>query len=1373
MSEKMSFEQIEDLYPLSPMQQGILFTSLYAAGKGVYLSQRFGTLGGDLNFPAFERAWQQVVSRHTVLRTAFVWEELEEPVQVVQRRVKFSVAQEDWRQLEPEAQEARLAAYLEADRQRGFNLSEAPLMRLSLIRMAEDVYQLVWSYHHLILDGWSWPLLVREVFAFYQAYSRNQDLHLAAPRPYRDYIAWLQRQDMSQAATFWSNKLKGFAAPTPFVVDKTYASQQSPAKGANVEVRLSRSKTAELGAMAKQNQLTMNTLVQGVWALLLSRYSAEDDVVFGTVLSGRPPDLSGSESMTGLFINTLPVRVHVSDREPALAYLKRLQSELAEMRLYEYSSLTQVQGWSEVPRGLPLFESILVFENYPIDVSTEKQEGQLEIRNFHFEHEVNTTLSLIAAPGPELVLRLIYDSRRFDAGTIERMLGHFQNLLSSIAKDPLQSLDSLSLLSPAESRQLLFDWNQTARQFNAPPCLHHLFQAQVQQSPQATALLFQEERLSYRELNQRANQLAHYLRKAGVSAERRVGLYLERSVEMVMSVLGVLKAGGAYVPLDINAPLERVAQMMEDSGIGVVLTQGRLSGRLPGGWVQVIEVDEEKEEIGKESEEEVESEVEGENVAYVIYTSGSTGQPKGVMVQHRSVVNIILSQIRAFNVHPKSRVLQFASLSFDASVPEIFTPLCSGAIVCLATPDDMVPGPPLTRLLHDMGITNITLPPSVLAVLPDEELPAIETIISAGEACTPNIVERWAAGRLFINGYGPTEGTIGTAINTSVDKNLSRCIGRPFPNVQVYILDMYLRPAPIGVAGELHVGGAGVTRGYLNHPHSTAEKFIPHPFTSEPGQRLYKTGDLARWLPDGSLEFLGRLDHQVKIRGYRIELGEIEAVLKEHAAVLDAVVLAREDEPGEKRLVAYISVQGAHEEAISGEQLYRLPNNMEVAHLNKNETDTIYQEIFENQSYLKHGITLRDDSCVFDVGANIGLFTLFVQQRYPQARVYAFEPVPPIFEKLRINALLHGPNVKLFECGLSNEAKSANVTYYPKMSAMSGVYANRSMDEQTVRNYLMNQDGLATEFADELLEGRFNSQSFDCELKKLSDVISEQGIERIDLLKIDVEKSELDVLAGVDEEDWKKIRQIVVEVHDLDGRVARVTELFKRRGYSVAVDREADLAQTDLYNIYAISPPAMLEASARGQNEGAGIIPQAAAKSSVSASELRDFLQQRLPGYMVPSAFVMVDRLPLMSSGKVNRKALPAPEEVRAQDADIYVAPRTPVEELVAAIWQDILGVKRVGIHDNFFELGGHSLLATQFISRVRQEFQVDLRLGVLFESPTVADWASAIAQKQVEEGEQADSKEMSQMFEELENLSDEEVKMLLEAELNSTQEED
>lgn len=1357
----MNYPYIEDLYPLSPMQQGMLFESLYARQSKLYVEQRSYLLHGNLNVVAFERAWQKVIDRHPALRTSFAWEGLSEPIQIVRRHVKLPFQILDWSQLSLARQEQSLKGYLEANRRQGFDLAAVPLMRLCLIRTTDDDYRLIWSCHHLIMDGWSWPLLVDEVFVLYDAYRKGQEVHLPNPKPYRDYIAWLQRLDPARAETFWSAKLKGFVAPTPLGVEKTSGSLPGEEKRKDLETRLLRSETTALRSMVKHSQLTLNTLVQGAWAILLSHYSNEDDVVFGTVFSGRPADLPGSELMIGLFINTLPVRVQVPYEDSALSYLKQLQSELAEMRLYEHNSLTQIQGWSEVPRGLPLFESILVFDNYPVDISTEKQSERPEIRDSSFEHEVDVTLGLIATPGPELILHLIYDSHRFPMEITERMMNHYREILTEIARNPEQRVSALPLLSAAEAQQVLYEWNDTDFEFGASECVHQVFEAQAEQCPEATAVEFEGQEVSYGELNRRANQVGRYLQGIGVGPEVRVGLYLERSIELIVGMLGVLKAGGAYVPLDVKAPLERVAQMMEDARVEVVLTQAAVSEGLPASWAQVVELDSQWEEISTESDERVESGVGGENLVYVIYTSGSTGQPKGVMVQHRSLVNVTLAQIRGFKVHRKTRVLQFASLSFDASVPEIFTALCSGAVVCMATEDAITPGPALTELLSKMAITDVTLPPSVLRVLPADKLPAVETIVSAGEACTPDVVERWAEGRLFINGYGPTEGTVGTAINPSVDPELSNCIGRPFPNIKVYILNKRLQPTPVSVAGEIYIGGAGVARGYLDEPQLTAERFIPNPFATKPGERLYRTGDLARYLPDGRIEFLGRIDHQVKIRGYRIEPGEIEVALKEHPAVHTAVVIVREDVPGEQRLVAYVTTNGGHAESMTGEKLYRLPNGLEVAHLNKNETDTIYQEIFENQSYLKHGIKLRENSCVFDVGANIGLFTLFIKERWPQAKIYAFEPVPPIFEKLRTNALLHGWNAELFECGLSKRPGRENITYYPRMSAMSGLYADREMEEEAFKHYLSQQDGFATEYVDELVKGRFNSEPLDCELKTLSDVMAEHKIERIDLLKIDVEKSELDVLEGVAEEDWKKIVQIVVEVHDLNGRVAHVSELLKSHGYWVAVEQDEDLAQSDLYNIYARSL-GKIDQSPEERGQGEERLPLPAKKLQVTVPELRLFLTERLPSYMVPSAFVLLDRLPLMPSGKVDRKALPAPEKVNQMEAETYVPPRTPLEQMVAEMWKEILRVERVGLNDNFFELGGHSLLATQFISRLRQELQIDFPLSSLFESPTTAACASAIAQKQAEQG---NSKETNEVLTELERLSDEEARRLLELE--------
>jgi hypothetical protein len=472
----MNKENIEDLYELSPMQQGMLFHSLAAPESGVYVESLSCTVQGKLDISAFKRAWQKVVERHPVWRTSFYWEGLDKPLQVVNRCVSLPWQQHDWRKHSPVDQQEQLEAFIQAERKRGFELSEAPLMRLGLIQMDDDVYEFLWSHHHLLLDGWSLSLVLKEVFAFYEAFCQGQDLHLKPSRPYSDYIVWLQEQDLTVAEAFWLQALKGFTAPTPLGVDRALGSLSSEVESYDEqEIQLSVAATAALQSLARQHQLTVNTLVQGAWAILLSRYSGQEDVLFGATVSGRPTDLAGVESMVGLFINTLAIRVQVSPQAFVFDWLQQLQAQLVELRQYEYSSLVDVQGWSDVPRGLPLFESIVVFENYPLDASLQKQGGSLEFRMVRSFERTNYPLTLEASPGAQLSLQLSYDCHRFDAATISRMLRHLQTLLEGIVANPGQRLKNLPLLTQPERQQLLVEWNDTQTEYPCDKCINQLF----------------------------------------------------------------------------------------------------------------------------------------------------------------------------------------------------------------------------------------------------------------------------------------------------------------------------------------------------------------------------------------------------------------------------------------------------------------------------------------------------------------------------------------------------------------------------------------------------------------------------------------------------------------------------------------------------------------------------------------------------------------------------------------------------------------------------------------------------------------------------------------------------------------------------------
>ena len=572
-------KNIESFYPLSPMQQGMLFHGLLDPGSRAYFEQMSCTLRGDMDVGSFERAWQSVVDRHGVLRTSFFHEGIKEPVQVVHGAVRMRVETLDWRGIPADRLPEALENFTKQDRERGFRVSEPPLMRLTLIRTGEDVHRFIWSYHHLLLDGWSVPIVLKEVMHSYETFRQGREVRLPPSRQYRDYILWLRKQDMSRAETFWRECLKGFVEPTRVGADLSHgAGEAGEELFAEEEVWLDDRTSATLKSFSRRNGLTPNTLIQGALALLLSRYTGEGDVLFGVTVSGRPPRLEGSESMVGLFINTLPMRVRVQAERVLLDWLREIQDRSSAMREYEYTPLTEIQGWSEVPRSTPLFEHLMVYENFPVPRSSSPLVEGLEMTGVRSVEWTNYPLSFISGLGERFLLKINYDRRRYRTGTVRRMLGCIETLLGGFVENPGRPLGSIPALSKPELNACLNQWNDTSVDHPMDRPVHVLLEEQAKRRPDATAVKFLDSHLSYGALNRRANQLAHYLRKAGVGPEKVVGICMDRSLEMITGLLGILKAGAAYLPLDPAYPPERLAFMVEDSGVQVILTQNKVQG---------------------------------------------------------------------------------------------------------------------------------------------------------------------------------------------------------------------------------------------------------------------------------------------------------------------------------------------------------------------------------------------------------------------------------------------------------------------------------------------------------------------------------------------------------------------------------------------------------------------------------------------------------------------------------------------------------------------------------------------------------------------------------------------------------------------------
>ncbi|MBE9229457.1 amino acid adenylation domain-containing protein, partial [Phormidium sp. LEGE 05292] len=866
-----NWQNIEDIYPLSPMQQGMLFESLYAPDSGVYIEQTTCTLTGDLNVSAFEQAWQQLVAHHSIFRTAFVWESLEQPVQVLYRQIEVKIERLDWRELSVSEQQQQLQLFIDSKRQQGFDFGIAPLLRLYLIQSSENTFQFVWNFHHILMDGWSLPLVFQDLLNCYQAISQGKSLDYQPALNYRHYIAWLQQQEQKLAEEFWRKKLQGFSAPTPLMVDKPLLNREKGSRSyKEQQIGLSVSATEKAVSFVRENQLTLNNLVQTTWALLLSRYSQETDVVFGATVSGRPATLAGVESMVGLFINTLPMRVQLGEQTELLGLLKDLQAQLVESEQFSYSSLVEIQGLSNVPRGTALFESILVFENYPVDSELVEENYSFSFSNFRTIEQTNYPLTILVGPGEQLLIKVLYDRDRFDDSAISRMLGHFVTLLEGIVANPKQAISQLPMLTAAEQHQLLIEWNNTQTHggelgrgigdreenhsltpnpYHLTPsfCLHQLFEQQVEKTPDAIAVVFENQQLTYSQLNAKANQLAHYLRSLGVGADVPVGICVERSIEMLVGVLGILKAGGAYVPLDPEYPSERLSFMLDDSQVRVLLTQQQFvetlyTTSLPTQPTHLVCLDTDWAMIQECSGENLICDVQPENLAYVIYTSGSTGQPKGVAMNHLPLVNLILWQLQQSNISPGAKTLQFAPISFDVSCQEMFSTWCDGGTLLLISEQLRREPKALLDLLEAQAVERLFLPFVGLQQLAEVAIDRTSTvqlkeIITAGEQLqmTPAITQ-WLnqlSNCTLHNHYGPSESHVVTSYTlnqTAENWPLLPPIGRPIANSQIYILDRSLQPVPIGVPGELHIGGVSLARGYLNRKELTNEKFIDSPF---------------------------------------------------------------------------------------------------------------------------------------------------------------------------------------------------------------------------------------------------------------------------------------------------------------------------------------------------------------------------------------------------------------------------------------------------------------------------------------------------------------------------------------------------------------
>ena len=1690
--------------PLSYGQRALWFLHQLAPESAAYNISAAARIRSVLDVTALKNALQELAARHPALRTTFPVDQ-EMPVQRVNDLATIS-----FQEMEV-ADETALAAYLREETAVPFVLTSGPLLRVTLIRLASSEYVLLFVAHHMIIDFWSMALLLNELGTLYEAQT-------ALPAPALTYLDYSRAQaemldgpEGERLWQYWQKQLSGAqttlnipsSQPRPKV--QTYA-------GANVRFRLDHELTRKLKQFALDHNSTLYTTLLAAFELLLYRYTGQEDFLVGSPTSGRRA--AALQSVVGYFVNPVALRAQISPElnfESLHAQVRQAVFEAMDHQDYPFGLLVERLQVERDPSRAPLFQVMFSWQQSPLaqehglaafalgESGEPMQIGGLTLEPMPLDQataQFDLTL-MMGEAGEELSGLWQYNSELFDAAAIIRMAQHFRVLLEDVVSHPQKNVVDSQLLTPLEQQLLLREWNDTQTDYSEDACLHELFEAQVKRSPDEIALVFQDRQYAYSEVNRRANQLAHYLKKLGVGPEVCVGICTKRSLEMVVGLLGILKAGGAYLPLDPAYPNDRLWFMLADSQARVLLTHEGLLPGLPE-RVQRVDLDSDWAQFSDESADDPASESTAENLAYVIYTSGSTGRPKGVMISHRNVVNFCAGIDKHSPAANVGTWLAVTSISFDISVLELLWTLTRGFNVVIQAEAETTPieidrkldfslfyfaseesgtaeeryklltegakfadehsftavwtperhfhafgglysNPALTSaalatvtkrvklragsvvlplhhpirvaeewafvdniskgrigvsfasgwhaddfvfapenysdrkqlMLRDIKtvcdlwrgesvafkggagndvevkihprpiqpelpfwITTAGHPdtfraageaganllthllgqsveelaekikiyreawqsrnangnrPHVTLMLhtfvgPDLEYVAekvqkplcrylassldlarnllrsvgheaaaeltaddleallahafdryyqtsglfgtpetclqmidrlkragvdevaclidfgvdVESVISnltyldqlrarcQAEAvnyslasqltkygvthmqCTPSLARlmlldpaaRTAVNNLrylFLGGeavpselvselqtitgaqvrnmYGPTETTIWSSTYIGECGPQTMPIGKPLANQRVYVLDKQMAPVPLGVAGELYIGGAGVARGYWQQPALTADRFVPDPWNERSGTRMYRTGDVVRYLENGNLEFLGRADEQVKLRGHRIELGEIETMLRQHPSIREAVVAIKEPTPGDSCLVAYLVPYVNSETNIPTEQNgFRLPNGMTIEHHGSFQTSIIYKEVFEDEVYLKHGITLNDGDVVFDVGANIGLFTLFVNRKCPSAQIYAFEPLPPNFELLRANVARYGVDAKLFNCGLSETSALANFTFYPQAAGLSGRVTDRAADKESTRaivvdwinhtaetNQLLPQAQL-----DELLDEYLRAETFSCPIKTLSQVIREQQIERIDLLKIDVESSELDVLSGIDDEDWPRIKQIALEVHSRP-MLESILSLLRAHGFELVIDDSFVVTTNSNGNgndVYV----AMLYAFGEHRSiDRTLLVNLEPAAPPLVISEIQDFLRRSLPSHFVPSAFVVLDALPLTPNGKIDRKALPLPSAQQAYSRTDFVPPQTETEKELAAIWAEILGSDQFGIHDNFFDCGGHSLTATQLVTRIRKNFAVELSLRDFLKYPTIAGLAELI----------------------------------------------
>jgi amino acid adenylation domain-containing protein/FkbM family methyltransferase len=1325
------------------MQAGMLFHSLYDESPGTFLEQISCSIRGDFYIDLFEKSWNELLKQNDIFRTILIPQKASQPLQMVLRECQVIFHYEDIQHLTGKQQEDFLKTYQQKDRETGFKLDRDLLMRVAVFQTRPDAYEIVWTHHHILLDGWSSGLVLGQLIDTYKALVDGKRPNPGSAPPYSDFIRWLNQQNTEAAQQYWKQYLQGYTDPVRMPRSQFVAAGYQLS---TFTFTLHEQTTSQLEQLARQYQVTLNSLVQSMWAVLLAHYHDADDVVFGSTISGRPPEIRGIEHMLGLFINTIPVRVRLVPQLTFAQLMEQIQNDAIASMEHSYYSLADIQALSE--HRSSLIDHLIVFQNYPahdrVREALETAHYGFTIEKIQVVEQSNYDFSVVITPGNQLQFRFLYNANVFSPAYLQRLERHLHNIIAAVSQSPEIAIADIQLLSDCESHLLLSEFNATKTVHEPEKTIVDLIEQQTNHTPDAIAVQFADKKLSYRELGATADKIATYLiTQTQVQHGEPIAILLSPSEQFVIVVLAVMKAGCGFMALEPKAPVERNLAIINESGAKVTIVDERFSSKLEkfSGTVVVIENLDLLEPI---FEPVLTNYLPSPtDLAYIIFTSGSTGKPKGIAVNHSSLFNYIQWCANFyFRGQNLGTMPLFTSPAFDLTITSLFCPLVLGKTVVVVDREEID-----QTLKQIIGLGNqidtIKLTPSHISALKQLEAKqtAIQLAIVGGEELKKEQVETLLAlnpNMEIYNEYGPAEATVGCIVDQVTEPDYIT-IGQPIDNTRVYILNSHLQPVPIGCVGEIYIAGSCLAAGYWKNPVLSAAKFIAHPL--EPASKLYRSGDLGKWLETGAMLYLGRKDDQVKIRGHRVELREVESLLKQHPGVEDVVVIANDLPNQEQKLKAYLIpdseqapllrrlVRLIAEDSHLQNQLHPLPNGLQIFGMNRKETDYLYQEIFEEENYLAHGITVSNGDIVFDVGANIGMFSLLIHQKCPEAQIYAFEPIPPIYAILSKNSNLYGDKIHSYPFGISCEETQQTFTYYPTNTVMSGRYSDTEDDRRIVSSFILNDEKakgsngvlLTQEDLDHLLDDRMRSHSQMVHLRRLSSVLRELDINHIDLLKIDVEKSEIDVLDGIDTKDWQKIKQLIVEVHDIDGRLESVKTRLVGYGFQVQVAQDNLLKGTNLYKIYGYksqSQTAKMSNTAT-QSQGDNTANQWVQVETLVKS-IRAFLEDQLPPYLIPNDFQLVEQFPLTQNGKLDRKALLQQTGLTGKQNQACELPKSRVEKVLAEIWQDLLSVKSVGVDDDFFALGGHSLKALMLLSRIRKSLGIEIAIKSIFEFSTI-----------------------------------------------------